>query len=76
MFVIFFHKMEKINFSGSKLFYIPGVSAATFFSHVSSGKQPLDSMLGFLERIKHGGNGTTLDNFGDQFCLVFKLTAD
>ena len=69
MFVIFFHKMEKVNFSGSKLFYIPGVSAATFFSHVSLGKQPLDSMLGFLERIKHGGNGTTLDATSKPFRL-------
>ena len=28
--------------------------------------------LGF----EHGGNGITLDNFNNHFCLVFKLTAD
>ena len=35
---IFFTKWKRIHFSGSKLFYIPGVSAATFFSHVRLGK--------------------------------------
>ena len=25
---------------------------------------------------EHGGNGITLENFRDHFCLVFKLTAD
>ena len=31
---IFFTKWKRIHFSGSKLFYIPRVSAATFFPHV------------------------------------------
>ena len=51
----FFTKRKRIHFSGSKLFYIPGVSAATFFSHFTLGKWPSDSMLGFLERRKRQG---------------------